>query len=85
MARSSKRTSHVVDQQPREWSAPGVVSLQELYTVEEAKARMGWTESAFRSAKRQGLKLLMCGKRRYVTGTEILRFLASLTDKMNHV
>ncbi len=55
--------------------APGVISVLELYRVEEAKARLGWTDSALRAAKRRGLSLIACGKRRYVTGKEILRFL----------
>jgi hypothetical protein len=53
----------------------GVVSIHEIYTIEEAKARLHWTDSALRSAKRRGLHLLACGKRRYVTGEEIRRFL----------
>lgn len=53
----------------------GVISTLELYTIEEAKRRLRWTESAFRAAKTRGLTLLVCGKRRYVTGREILRFL----------
>ena len=59
----------------RRSTAPGVISLLEIYTIEEAKARLGWTDSALRAAKRRGLRLLACGKRRYVTGREIFRFL----------
>jgi hypothetical protein len=55
--------------------APGTLSILEFYTIEEAKSRLGWTDSALRAAKRRGLKLLASGKRRYVTGREILRFL----------
>lgn len=55
--------------------SPGVISILEIYRVEEAKARLGWTDSALRAAKRRGLNLIACGKRRYVTGKEILRFL----------
>jgi hypothetical protein len=57
---------------------PGVISAVEIYTIEEAKARLGWTDSALRAAKRRGLQLLACGKRRYVAGEEIVRFLKSL-------
>jgi hypothetical protein len=57
---------------------PGVISIHEVYTIEEAKARLRWTDSALRSAKRRGLRLIPCGKRRYVTGEEICRFLKSL-------
>jgi len=52
-----------------------VISVLELYRIEEAKARLGWSDSALRAAKRRGLTVIVCGKRRYVTGKEILRFL----------
>ena len=56
-------------------SRPGVISVHEIYTLEEARLRLGWTVSALRAARRRGLNLLPCGKRKYVTGSEILRFL----------
>jgi hypothetical protein len=58
--------------------SPGVISVWEVYTLEEARQRLRWTESAARSARRQGLKLMRCGKRRYVTGKEIVRFLKQI-------
>ena len=58
--------------------AAGVVSQLELYSISEARARLDWSDSAFRSAKRQGLRVLTCGKRKYVSGKEIFRFLLSL-------
>jgi hypothetical protein len=64
--------------QPPGPKPPGVISSLETYTVDEAKARLRWTDSALRAAKRRGLRLLACGKRRYVTGEEIRRFLESL-------
>ena len=69
-------------EQPRQPQAayPGVISVHELYTLEEAKRRLRWTESALRTARRQGLKLLSCGKRRYLSGREIVRFLEELHE-----
>ena len=61
----------------------GVISSSEIYTLEEAKARLGWTDSALRAAKRRGLQLLVCGKRRYIAGDEISRFLRSLQTASN--
>ena len=61
---------------------PGVISLQEIYTITEAKARLGWSDAALRAARRRGLNVLACGKRRYVTGQEILRFLE--TQQIDH-
>jgi len=57
---------------------PGVISTAEIYTLDEARKRLRWTESSLRAARRRGLRLLICGKRRYVTGQEILRFLEQL-------
>jgi hypothetical protein len=54
---------------------PGVISLVELYRIDEAKLRLGWTDAAYRAARRRGLAVLGSGKRLYVTGEEILRFL----------
>ena len=62
----------------REAAYPGVISLTEIYSLDEARRRLRWSESAMRAARRRGLKLLTCGKRRYVTGQEILRFLEQL-------
>jgi hypothetical protein len=59
---------------------PAVISVLEVYGIEEAKRRLGWTTAAFRAAKRRGLHLLICGKRRYITGREIVRFLESQQD-----
>ena len=72
MAREQQR-------QPRA-GYPGVISVHELYTLEEARRRLRWTESAVRAARRRGLKLLSCGKRKYVSGKEIVRFLEDLQE-----
>jgi hypothetical protein len=56
---------------------PGVILLGAMYTLKEAKLRLGWTESALRAAKRRGLRILRCGKRGYVSGSELQRFLES--------
>ena len=66
------------DRSRREAMPPGVISVLEIYTLDEAKARLRWTDSALRAAKRRGLGVIACGKRRYLTGREIRRFLESL-------
>src|SRR5688572_24051314 len=53
----------------------GPISILEIYRLDDAKRRLGWTDASLRSAKRRGLRLLTSGKRRYLTGREILRFL----------
>ena len=72
-SKASKRASTPV--------TAGVVSTLELYTLDEAKRRLRWTDSAVRSAKRRGLRLIKSGKRKYVSGQELLRFLESLPSE----
>jgi hypothetical protein len=62
---------------PAKLQPAAVISILELYGVEELKARLRWTDSSLRAAKRRGLQLLKCGKRRYATGKEVIRFLES--------
>lgn len=59
----------------------GVISVHEVYRVDEAKRRLGWTDSAYRAATRRGLVVLESGKRRYISGQEILRFLSAESSK----
>lgn len=76
MARSSNKPTGT------EQAYPGVISMHELYTLTEAKRRLGWSESAFRAARRRGLAVLACGKRRYVTGGSLFRFLENGGSKL---
>ena len=66
---------------PTEGSYPGVISANEIYALDEARRRLRWTESAMRAARRRGLRLVRCGKRRYVTGAELVRFLQICPDQ----
>jgi len=59
--------------------APIAISLVELYRIDDAKIRLGWSNAAYLAALRRGLQVLESGKRRYVTGEEILRFLQAET------
>lgn len=58
-------------------AACGVISINEVYRVDEAKRRLGWTDSAYRAATRRGLRVLTSGKRRFISGQDILQFLIS--------
>jgi hypothetical protein len=57
----------------------GVISMFELYRLDELKRRMAWTDSSLRSARRRGLRVLGHGKRRYVKGRDVIRFLESVS------
>ena len=76
--KDADRNASFGQEAPVKSTSPGVIAVGELYRLDEARNRLGWSESALRAAKRRGLRLLVCGKRRYVTGDEILRFLESI-------
>jgi hypothetical protein len=56
-------------------TAPGAISPCDVYRADEAKARAGWRDAAFRAACRRGLKVHRCGKRTYVTGAALVDFI----------
>jgi hypothetical protein len=73
----SQSTSNCAKSQPDDRYQTGVVSVDEVYTLGEFKLRTGLTDSGLRAAKRKGLRLFACGKRRFLAGAEFLRFLES--------
>jgi hypothetical protein len=58
-------------------SVPGAIVSDAIYRADEAKARMGWKDAAFRAACRNGLKVHRVGKRAYVTGADLATFITS--------
>jgi hypothetical protein len=56
---------------------PGAIVSDAIYRADEAKARMGWKDAAFRAACRNGLKVHRVGKRAYVTGADLAAFITS--------
>lgn len=63
---------------PTEWppqSVPGAIVSDAIYRADEAKARMGWKDAAFRAACRNGLKVHRVGKRAYVSGADLAAFI----------
>lgn len=73
----SKRPLSNSDAATRGMRSSGVISLHELYRLEEAKLRLGWSDAAYRAARRRGLAVIESGKRRYLSGQEIIRFLTA--------
>lgn len=45
-----------------------------LYRADELAGRMGWRPSAWRAARRAGLKAHRVGKRFFVLGSDLIRF-----------
>lgn len=58
---------------------PGVIRPEEMYRTDEIMARMGWGQSAFDSARKQGLKAFHKGKRVYVRGSDVIAY---VTDEV---
>lgn len=52
----------------------GVISPDELYTLDAFKRRVGITESTLRSARRAGLKVSYVHKRAYVYGGDWIEY-----------
>ena len=57
--------------------APGEILPGALYRAKEAYRRLGWSLTAARSARRDGLALKYRGGKAYVTGDEIIRFIST--------
>ena len=54
-------------------SASGI-SPFEMYTMDEARARLRWGKDAVRLARRNGLRQLKKGKHRFVLGLDLIRY-----------
>jgi hypothetical protein len=59
---------------------PGEIHPNVLYRADEVKARMGWTDSAFRAARRRGLTVRRDGKRAYLLGDDVIDYLKGRTS-----
>jgi hypothetical protein len=54
---------------------PGAILPDAIYRADEAKARMGWRDAAFRAACRNGLRVHRVGKRAYIAGADLAAFI----------
>lgn len=62
-------------EQPTPKRTPGLIQSGTMYTLNELKARMGWKDSAFREACRNGLTTFRCGKRVYTRGEDVISYI----------
>lgn len=60
---------------------PGAIVSGAIYRADEAKARMGWRDAAFRAACRNGLRVHRVGKRAYVAGADLVAFITKGGDQ----
>jgi len=50
------------------------IDPSKLYRSDELAARMGWRPSGWRAARRAGLRALRYGKRWFVKGADLIKF-----------
>lgn len=55
----------------------GSIAANELYTLDALEARLGLGAWATRQMRRRGLRVLRCGGRGYVLGSDVIEHLAS--------
>lgn len=61
----------------KQFGLPGVIVKGAVYTLDEIRNRFKWSDSAFREARRKGLKVYRVGRRAYISGDELIRFITS--------
>ena len=55
----------------------GAIDAYQIYTLAEFKQRTGQGDAGMREMRRQGLKTVTVGKRKYVCGGDFFEFLKS--------
>lgn len=63
---------------------PGEVHAGVLYRADELKGRMGWSDSAYRAARRRGLRVRRDGKRAYILGEDVIAYMKGETEPSTH-
>lgn len=58
----------------------GVISKHEIYRLDEFLSRVGWSDAAWRTARRNGLQVIRTANRGYVDGSEFDRYLKTLVE-----
>ena len=59
----------------------GSIRADELLTLRELKARLGWGEHAVRQARRAGLRLIPFGREKFALGSDVLAFFTRLAEQ----
>ncbi len=52
----------------------GCIAADQLYALEEIRARLGLGVAALRTARRQGLKVRRIGRRGYLLGRDVMEY-----------
>lgn len=59
----------------------GVINSYELYTIQQFKKQLGISNTAFRTMRQEGLKVIRLGKRAYLSGRLAMEFLEGLAKE----
>ena len=57
------------------------VAADEVLPLSEVRRRLGWGPRLAAEVQRQGLRTVLCGKRKYCLGTDVLSFFQSLAEQ----
>lgn len=61
----------------------GVINAQELYTIQQIKARLSIKDCAFRKLTRLGLPVIRIGSRGYLSGRQVIEFFEGMQGNAN--
>jgi len=61
--------------------APGIITADSALTVREFRRRTGLQQYAFTQARKAGLRVVELGRKRYVLGSDWLKFLRQEAEK----
>ena len=62
-------------------TAPGFISANDLYTLNECKRRLHFGRVSFRALRAAGLRVLTVGRCSYVNGADLIALLNQIGDK----
>ena len=74
------RLSHPAIERPD----PGPIRAGEVYTLHQAARRLNWARKSIADAQRAGLKTILFGRQKFVTGAEVLRFFEALENQQDN-
>lgn len=57
----------------------GVISANELYTVQQLKRRLMFDDATLRGLRRKGLRCIRVGRRVYYSGRQVMEFFEELS------
>jgi hypothetical protein len=60
---------------------PGIVEPGCIYHVDELLRRLRWSRHAWRTARRNGLRVIRTAGRAYVSGDDVIAYLSNQVDK----